>query len=178
MGAVIIDADKVGHEAYLPHSETWQEIVNTFGEGVLQPNGEIDRKKLGALVFSNPKNLDKLNAIMHPRMYRMIEERIQGLRQQGIEGVVVEAAILIEARWTPLVDQVWVTVSPEEEVIRRIQSRNNLSEEEIRSRIRSQMTQEERVKHADVVIENDSDFPQLKKKVETFWRSRVKERRN
>jgi len=177
-GAVIIDADKVGHEAYLPHTEAWEEVVKAFGRDILQPSGEIDRKKLGAIVFNDPKALEKLNSIMHPRMYRMMEKRIQELREQGVEDVVVEAALLIEAHWTPLVDEVWVVTSPEEVVIQRIQSRNNLPEEAIRSRIRSQMPQEERVRHADVVIENDGDLGQLREKVQALWRSRVKERRN
>lgn len=177
LGAVIIDADKVGHEAYLPHSEAWQEIVKTFGAEVLQPNEEIDRKKLGGLVFNDPKAMEKLNAIMHPKMYKMIEERIQRLKRESAKDIVVEAAILIEAHWTPLVDEVWVTVSPEEEVIRRIQSRNNLSADAIRSRIRSQMPQEERVRYAGAVIENDGDLSGLRERVETLWKSRMKKRR-
>ena len=176
LGAAIIDADKVGHEAYLPNSEAWTAVVEAFGREVLQPNQEIDRKKLGSIVFGNPDALATLNGIMHPIMYGMIEERIDALREGEAAGVVVEAAILIEANWTPLVDEVWVTVAPEEEVIRRVQARNNQSPEQIRSRIRAQLSQEERERRADVVIANDGDLRQLRDTVEDLWNSRVKEK--
>ena len=171
-GATIIDADLVGHEAYTPHTETWQVVVDTFGD-VLAEDGQIDRRKLGGIVFSDPKQLEKLNAIMHPRMYKMIEERIQGHQAGGAETIVVEAAILIEAKWTPLVDEVWVTTAPENQVIDRIKGRNNMGEDAARARINSQMSSEERVGHADVLIANDGSMDQLKDTVDGLWDSRV-----
>ena len=171
-GATIIDADLVGHEAYTPHTETWQVVVDTFGD-VLAEDGQIDRRKLGAIVFSDPKQLQKLNAIMHPRMYKMIEERIQGHQAGGAETIVVEAAILIEAKWTPLVDEVWVTTAPEDQVIDRIKGRNNMGEDAARARINSQMSSEERVRHANVSIANDGSMDQLRDTVDGLWDSRV-----
>ena len=171
-GATIIDADLVGHEAYTPHTETWQVVVDTFGD-VLAEDGQIDRRKLGAIVFSDPKQLEKLNAIMHPRMYKMIEERIQGHQAGGAETIVVEAAILIEAKWTPLVDEVWVTTAPEDRVIDRIKGRNNMGEDAARARINSQMSSEERVRHANVSIANDGSMDQLRDTVDGLWDSRV-----
>ena len=171
-GATIIDADLVGHEAYTPHTETWQVVVDTFGD-VLAEDGQIDRRKLGAIVFSDPKQLEKLNAIMHPRMYKMIEERIQGHQAGGAETIVVEAAILIEAKWTPLVDEVWVTTAPEDHVIDRIKGRNNMGEDAARARINSQMSSEERVRHANVSIANDGSMDQLRDTVDGLWDSRV-----
>ena len=171
-GATIIDADLVGHEAYTPHTETWQVVVDTFGD-VLAEDGQIDRRKLGAIVFSDPKQLEKLNAIMHPRMYKMIEERIQGHQSGGAETIVVEAAILIEAKWTPLADEVWVTTAPEDQVIDRIKGRNNMGEDAARARINSQMSSEERVRHADVSIANDGSMDQLRDTVDGLWDSRV-----
>lgn len=176
LGAEVIDADRVGHEAYLPHTETWQAVVDAFGAQVLQSNGEIDRKKLGAIVFSDPQARQKLNGIMHPRMYRMMAERIEAFKKQGVKVVVVEAAILIEGGWAPLADEVWVTTAPEASVTARIQARNNLSPEEIHRRIRSQLSDEERFKHAHVIIENNGDKAQLRAKVEELWESRVKGR--
>ena len=171
-GATIIDADLVGHEAYTPHTETWQVVVDTFGD-VLAEDGQIDRRKLGAIVFSDPKQLEKLNAIMHPRMYKMIEERIQGHQAGGAETIVVEAAILIEAKWTPLVDEVWVTTAPEDQVIDRIKGRNNMGDDAARARINSQMSSEERVRHANVSIANDGSMDQLRDTVDGLWDSRV-----
>ena len=171
-GATIIDADLVGHEAYTPHTETWQVVVDTFGD-VLAEDDQIDRRKLGAIVFSDPSQLEKLNAIMHPRMYKMIEERIQNLQSGGADTIVVEAAILIEAKWTPLVDEVWVTTAPEDQVIERIKGRNNMGEEAARARINSQMSSEERAGHANVLIANSGSMNELRETVDRLWDGRV-----
>src|SRR4030042_4332721 len=93
LGAVILSADKIGHEAFQPHTEAWHEVVDAFGEGILLAGGEVDRQKLGEIVFGNAGALAKLNQIMHPRMYRMAEERIEDLKKQGIEGIVLEAPV-------------------------------------------------------------------------------------
>jgi dephospho-CoA kinase len=170
LGAVLIDADKVGHAAYQPDTETWREVVATFGQQILTSDGNIDRKKLGAIVFSNPESLEKLNRIVHPRMYEMMKAQIDEYRQQGVKVVVLEAAILLEASWTPLVDEVWVTVAPESTVVERTKERTGLPEEQILARIRSQMSSEERAKHADVVISNDGSMDELKIKVKELWR--------
>jgi len=173
LGAVIIDADKVGHEALKPDTEAWREVVSAFGREVLTTTGEIDRKKLGEIVFNNPESLSRLNQIMHPRMYDMVKEQIEKYRQQGVDVVVLEVILLIEAKWTPLADEVWVTVASENTVVKRLKRQRGLSEEEILARIRSQMSSEERQKHADVVINNEGDFDELKASVEELWRART-----
>lgn len=175
LGAVIISADQVGHEAYTPNSEIWREVVEAFGEGILLATGEIDRQKLGAVVFADPEQLVKLNQIMHPRMARMVAHRIQELRDQGVSVVVVEAALLFEAGWDSLVDEVWVTDSGPDQVIHRLQARNGLDEQEIRKRIDSQMSAEERLSRSDVVVDNSGDLATLHGTVKSLWDSRVKE---
>ena len=174
LGAVVIDADRVGHEAYTPHTPAWQEVVAAFGEAVLQADGSIDRKKLGAIVFNDPGARVRLNTIMHPRMYDMIKAKIGDAQRAGAEVVVVEAALLIEAGWTSLVDEVWVVHSPEELAVQRVRSRNNLPEEEIRRRIRSQLPFEERAKHAQVIIDNVGTIEALRQEVAEQWSRRVK----
>lgn len=169
-GAVIIDADKIGHEAYRPHTETRQELVDAFGDGILKPNGEIDRERLSEIVFADPQALARLNEIVHPRMRKMMREEIERLRGKGVAVVVVEAAVLIEANWTDLVDEVWVTQAPEEVVIERLQNRSGLSEEQARARIRSQLSAEERAKHADVIIDTDCELAEVGVKVLKLWR--------
>jgi dephospho-CoA kinase len=173
LGAEVIDADRVGHEAYSAHTAIWCEVVDTFGERVLGPAGEIDRKQLGAIVFSDPEALGRLNAIMHPRMADIIREKIGRLREQGASLVVVEAALLIEAGWEPLVEEIWVTSTTEEQVEERLRHRNGLSEEQIRSRVRAQMPFEERSRHAQVVVENSGSLEELREEVESLCRSRV-----
>ena len=167
LGATIINADQVGHEAYLPSTKTWHDVVAAFGRGVLSESGEIDRRKLGGIVFSDPDALKRLNSITHPRIFEMIRERIDQLEDTRL--VVVEAALLIEANWTPLVDQVWVVTSAEGDVVARLAARNNFSEESIRARIASQMPQAERVTHADVIINNDGDLDELRSRVREAW---------
>ena len=174
-GADIIDADRVGHEAYLPNTETYDKLVAEFGD-ILQANGEIDRKKLGARIFAEPEARERLNAIVHPRMYAMIEERIQRLREQGATAVVLDAAILIEAGWDSLVDEVWVVAAPEEMVVQRIGQRDGLSAEQVRQRIRAQITPEERARHAAVVIDNSGGMYELSAQVREVWTGRVKGR--
>jgi len=176
LGAEIIDADRTGHEAYLPHTQTWKEIVAAFGEGILLPSGEVDRRKLGSIVFSDPKALARLNAIMHPRMYDMLRERVEGLASQGKKVVVIEAAVLIEAGWTPLVDEIWVTEADEDVVVERVGKRNNLPTEEIRRRIRSQIAAGERAKQASAVIKNNKGLEELHQQVQELWDSRVQRR--
>jgi dephospho-CoA kinase len=170
MGATVLDADKVGHQAYEPGSETWHEVVKAFGREILAEDETIDRSKLSGIVFADPEALARLNGIMHPRMYRMMEARIDEFRRRGVEVVVLEAAILIEANWVPLADEVWVTVASEATVIRRVKERTGWSEEQIQSRIRSQLSNEERSKHARVVITNDGSLEELWGVVAGLWK--------
>ncbi len=170
LGAVILDADKVGHEAFEPDTELWQEVVAAFGEQILAPTGDIDRKKLGDMVFGNPELLSRLNRIMHPRMYDMVKARIEEYRRQGVDVAVLEAPLLVEAGWTSLADEVWVTIASESTVLRRLKERVGLSEQQSLARIHSQLSPEERVKHADVVIDTDCDLDELRARVGELWR--------
>lgn len=169
MGAVVLDADTVGHQAYQPGTETWKDVVAAFGQEVVAADGSIDRKKLGAIVFGKPGELERLNRIVHPRMYDMMAEQIEEYRRQGVKVVVLDAAILIEANWTSLVDEVWLTLASEATVVQRARERTGLPEEQIRSRIRSQLSNEERKKHAGVVIDNDGSLDELREKVVELW---------
>jgi len=170
LGAVIIDADKLGHKVLKSGTEAWREVVAAFGRGIVTPGGDIDRKKLGEMVFKDPESLSQLNQIMHPRMYDMVKAEIEEYRRQGVEVVVLEAAILIEADWTSLVDEVWVTVAAESTVLKRLKEKLGLSEEESLARIRCQLPSEERLKHADIVIDTDCGLDELKAKVGELWR--------
>jgi dephospho-CoA kinase len=173
LGASIISADQVGHEAYTPNTEAWEQVVAAFGDDILQDDKDIDRRKLGAIVFSDPSQLEKLNAIMHPRMARMVSDKIEVLRGQGVKVVVVEAALLFEAGWDTLVEEVWVTDSSEDIVVGRLKERNGLSEEEAKKRINSQMDRAERIERSDFVIDNSSDMAGLESAIKELWDCRV-----
>jgi len=170
VGAIILDADRVGHEALKPDTNIGREVVAAFGRQILTPGGEIDRAKLGETVFGNPESLSRLNRIMHPRMYDMVKAQLEEYRQQGVDVVVLEAPLLIEAGWTSLVDEVWVTVAPESTVLKRLKEQVGLSESESLARIRSQLSSEERIKHADVVINTDCSLDELGARVGELWR--------
>ncbi|MBA7569953.1 Dephospho-CoA kinase [subsurface metagenome] len=165
LGAVILDADEIGHEAFKPDTEIWRQVVAAFGRQILTPDGNIDRKKLGNIVFSNPESLSRLNQIMHPRMYALVKAQLEGYRRQGVGVVVLEAPLLLEAGWTSLVDEVWVTTAPEATVLKRLRERTGMSQAESLTRLRSQLPSEERVRQADVVINTDCDLDELKSKV-------------
>ncbi len=173
LGAVIIDADKVGHEALLPECSICADVTSAFGNEILDSQGKIDRKKLGNVVFNSPEALACLNRIVHPWMTVTLKERLDKLRKQRVKAVVLEAALLIEAGWTSLVDEVWVTVAPRETVLKRLREREKLSREEAMSRIRSQMSRSERLKRADVVIDTNVSLDELRAKLTGLWRQVV-----
>ena len=172
LGAEVIDADQVGHRIYLPDTPAWREIVATFGEGVLAPDRTIDRTKLGPLVFSNPDALRQLNAIAHGKIFSYIQGQIDYMRQkQATRVVVVEAAILLEAGWQALVDQIWVVVTEVEVAIARLKAYKNFTEDQARARIAAQLSNEARMAQADRVIWNNTDLSALRQAVAAAWRS-------
>ena len=170
LGAVILDADKVGHEAFKPDTEIWRQVVAAFGSQILTPGGDIDREKLGEMVFGNPESLARLNQIMHPRMYEIVTAQLDDYRRQGIDVVVLEAPLLIEVGWASSVDEVWVTAASEATVLSRLEEQKGLSRQKALARIHSQLSLEERVRHADVVIDTDCDLDELRVRVAELWR--------
>lgn len=169
LGAAIIDADKLAHETYPPHSPTWQELINAFGSNILKPDEEIDRQKLGQLVFSDSSALAQLNQIVHPEAYRLAQERIKEYRRHGAKAIVVEATLLIEAGWINLVDTVWLVVAPATAIVHRLKEQQGMGESQVLARLKSQMPAEEKMKYADEIIYNDGSLPQLEAKVTELW---------
>lgn len=173
-GASVIDADRLGHEAYAPGSAAWHQVVAAFGTDLLTPAGEIDRRKLGAIVFADPAALERLNKIMHPLMAQMVAQRKTELAAAGASVAVVEAAVLFEAGWDTLVDEVWTTHAPIPVVVERLRQRSGLTAAEATKRINSQMPADERLRRSDVVVENSADLAALEQTVSALWQARVK----
>lgn len=176
LGAHVIDADRVGHDVYRPGSEGWRQVVQSFGSDVVGADGAIDRKRLGALVFADRSRLEQLNAIVHPLIRAEIQKRIEERRRAGATApVVVEAAVLIEAKWFTLVDEVWLIVADREAVHARIAVQRGLDRAAVEARIRAQLSDEERRRHATVVIDNGGDESALRAQLVRLWRERLGE---
>jgi len=170
LGAVVIDADKVGHEVFKPGTKAWQEVVDAFGQGIISADGTIDRRKLGEIVFSNPGARAKLNQVMHPLIYEQVKSRMEEYGKKGVAIIIVEAPLLLEVGWKSLVDEVWVTSASEATVIKRLKEQKGLSEAQSLARIRAQLTDEERIRQVDVAIDTDCALDELKERVEALWR--------
>jgi dephospho-CoA kinase len=170
LGAAVIDADKVGHQIYLPDLPAWREIVDTFGPEVLNADRTIDRQALGKLVFADPEALRTLNRIVHPKIFDRMRELIAEMRARGwMKAIVVEAAVLIEANWMALVDQVWVVMASAAVVGERLAKQRHLSPEQVHTRIAAQLANDERLKHAHVVIRNDGSLEEVCHAVQQAW---------
>jgi dephospho-CoA kinase len=169
LGAEVIDLDKVGHDVLSKNGNAYKKTTLNFGETILNKNGEIDRNKLGTIVFGDPMALKRLNNIVHPEIDKIVAKKMKEYRQRGVKAVVLEAAVMQEAAKTKQTDEIWVMLAPEETVLRRLKERSGLSVQDVKARIKSQMTNEERAKKADVVIINDGTLNELKVKVKTEW---------
>ncbi len=174
LGAVVVDADRLGHEAYRSGTQCFDEVVRAFGMEVVGAGGEIDRKRLGKVVFSDPGRRRDLEGIVWPRIGEAVAERIRFERDRGVAGaVVVDAAVLLEAGWDALCDEVWAVAAPEGEVLGRLTRDRRMSEEDALVRIRAQMSETRRAERAAAVIRNEGGLAQLARAVESLWRERV-----
>jgi len=172
----LINADLLGHKAYRAGTDGWRRVVETFGEGVVGEDGEVDRRRLGERVFSKPSAREKLDAIVHPKIREMAGRKIDQLRHGNAGTIVFEAALLIEAGWDSLVDEVWVTYAPEAEVVARLKRSKGLSEREVRKRIGAQLPPGERAKLGQVVIDNSGTPEALRSTVEGIWKERLEKK--
>jgi dephospho-CoA kinase len=178
LGAPIIDADKVGHAIYAPGGPAYADMIAAFGNGILADDRTIDRSKLGPIVFTDPAKLKRLNAIVHPKMYARMREMIDAMRTAGeARPIVVEAAILIEANWMPLFNEIWLIVAAKERVIERVQRDRGLARVQVEARIKAQLSDDERRKHAAFVIGNDGSIDDLRAKLAETWRAALERNR-
>ena len=174
LGAVVINADTVGHDVYLPHTDGWRQVTAAFGPSIVRTDQTIDRPALGAIVFADPAQLRRLNAIVHPLIAADIRRRIDVLRSAGTTApIVVEAAVLIEAGWQSLVDTVWLVVASRAAVTQRVTAQRGLSAGDVVRRIDSQLSDDERRRCADVVIENTGSLDALRHAVVRLWQQLV-----
>lgn len=166
----IIDADKISREI-LNNTTALDEIFDYFGDEVKNPDGTLNRKKLGNIVFNDDVKLIKLNSITHPKIKQIIDSRINEYKINNEKMVIVDAPLLIEANFCELVDKILLIVCDEEVQITRIIKRDNCSREDAILRIKSQMSQVDKKKYADYIIDNSYDLEILNKQVEEFLKN-------
>ena len=172
LGAEVIDADQEGHLSYKHGGIGWGRIVAFFGTEVLNDEGEVDRKALGEIVFGNPEALALLNSAIHPLIRQRIQRRLEELRTAGANAAVVNAALLYQAGWHDLVDEVWAVIAPASVVIPRLEARG-LAQWDARRRMEMQEPVEKLAARADVVIENTGPLEELQGKVSKLWNERI-----
>lgn len=170
-GAEIIDADRLGHRVYEPGTAGFQKVVNAFGHDIVAKDGTIDRRVLGGKVFGAPDQMERLTDIVWPEIRKLASAEISELKKTHPDSVIVlEAAVLLEAGWQDLVDEIWVTTVKIATAAERLMARNGLSEEQAMSRIQSQMSTKERLEQADVKIDNSDTLDDLKRRVDRQWK--------
>jgi len=169
-GAYLIDADRIARELVQPRTPAWKAVVKAFGREILQEDGSIHRKKLATRVFSNPVEKDLLNRILHPRIKGEIDRRIKGRRQKSPKAIVViDAALLVETGYYRNVDKVVVVTSTKKQQIERLKRREQMAQEMARGIIDSQISGEERIKVADIIIRNEGSRKKTERKAKEVF---------
>jgi phosphopantetheine adenylyltransferase/dephospho-CoA kinase len=165
----VIDADILGHRTYEPGTDTFNAVVAAFGDDLKATDGTIDRRVLGGKVFGKPEELKRLTDIVWPGIRKLASQELSALEVAGTRIAVLEAAVLLEAGWEDLVDEIWVVVVEEAAAISRLALRNGLDEEAARARINSQLSNEERVAKANIVIQNSGTLDELNASIVREW---------
>lgn len=167
LGADTIDADAVAHEVMRPGQPAHTGIVQAFGSDILAADGTIDRARLGAIVFRDAAALAQLEGIVHPAVFARMQTLVRGSRQPV---VVIEAIKLLEAGYSiTLCDVIWVVTSPRAQQISRLMQSRDLSQAEAELRIDAQPPQADKVRRADVVIDNSGTLDETRQQVEAAW---------
>jgi dephospho-CoA kinase len=161
LGCVVIDADLLAREVVERGEPAYRTVVAEFGEGVLQRDGTLDRKKLGAIVFADPARRKRLEAITHPAIHERFARRLGELSAQGFAGIVIfDAPVMIESRNYRHMDRLVVVATDEATQRARLVARDGSPPEEIERKIASQMPVAEKARLADYVIDNSGDWAQ------------------
>jgi dephospho-CoA kinase len=168
LGARVIDADLLAREVVMPGQPAHEGIVREFGPAVLQPDGQLDRKRLGDIVFAAPERRKRLEALTHPAIRRRQERILSALEEEAFEGLVLwDAALLIEGGGAKAMDRVVVVLTDPETELRRLVARDGLDEAAARRRIESQMPVADKARHADHVIDNTGSRADTERQVKS-----------
>ncbi|CAN9492874.1 unnamed protein product [Ophioblennius macclurei] len=169
LGAVPIDCDKLGHEVYQPGTAAYHKVLKEFGSDILNEDKTINRRELGRRVFGNQERLKALTDIVWPEIALLAKSQINQARDEGKQVCVLDAAVLLQAGWTDLVHEIWVTIIPEEEAVSRITERDGVSREDALRRLQSQWSNSKLVEHANVVLSTLWEPEVTRKQVLKAW---------
>lgn len=175
-GIIVIDADALSREAVLPGTPALQRIIEAFGSGILLPDGSLDRKALGAVVFADAQKRRVLEEILHPAIKLLADDKIRQAGQAGSRLVVYMAPLLIEAGISDRVDEIWVVSTTEEIQLERLMARDKLSREEAKRVIDSQMPLTEKKRFGRVVIDNSGTPEQTFRLLEKIMQKEIEAR--
>lgn len=165
LGCRVLDADETAREVVMLGSPALRDVVAAFGAEILREDGSLDRSKLGALVFADTGELAKLNSILHPYIIAKQDERLREWEALGPKGIaIVDAALMIESGGYKRFDKLIVVHCRTEVQLQRVMARDNLSREEAEKRIGAQMSQEEKKKFADYLIDTSDGFEAVRKR--------------
>jgi dephospho-CoA kinase len=155
LGAHVIDADRIVHDLLEPEQPACQEVLDRFGKDILLPNGGIDRRKLGEIVFNDPEKRTWLNSCLHPKVFKVYTTQVQHLHCRQPDAIVIfNAALLIETGYHRKMDRIVVIYADMEQQIKRLSLRDKFTREQALARIMSQMPLAEKRTQADYVIDN------------------------
>lgn len=170
LGAARIDSDQLGHETYRPGAAAYRRVLEEFGTDILNEDKTINRRMLGGKVFGSTERLKALTDIVWPEIALLVEQRIQQAREEGKQVCVVDAAVLLEAGWSHMVHEVWVTLIPEEEAVLRITQRDGVTAEDAQRRLQSQWSNARQVENANVVLSTMWEPEVTQRQVLKAWR--------
>jgi phosphopantetheine adenylyltransferase/dephospho-CoA kinase len=175
LGAVIVDGDRHGHRVYEPGTAGFEKVVNAFGHDIVASDGTIDRRILGGKVFGAPEEMERLNHLVWPSIRELAEQEFAAIAKRDPNAIIVfEAAVLLEAGWEDLVDEIWVVTTKQQVAIDRLKSRNGYSKEQALARIDAQMSNRQRLERADVKLDNSETEEKLRSRIEYHWKRLIK----
>jgi dephospho-CoA kinase len=173
-GAEIIDADHIAREVVEPGTEGLARIVREFGPGMLDEEGKLNRERLGARIFQNPAEREKLNRLLHPLIVNSMRAKTEKIKKEKDPDLLIwDVPLLIEGNLTQWVEAVILVYTPKEIQLERLMKRNALSKEEAEKRILAQMDIEEKKKYADYVIDNRGTLSETERQVDQLWKQLI-----
>lgn len=170
LGALVLDADTISREAVKKGADGLNKIAEVFGKEVIDANGELDRKALAGIVFSDESKRLILNGIIHPQVLKALKERTHGEKDLNPDRMIVwDVPLLIEVGWVEYVDSVWLVTAPEQTRINRIMARDGCTIKQAQSRICAQMSEEEKARFSNEIIDNGGSLEQLYQRVDALY---------